>query len=156
MVLTQKHFIDYAEYGYVIEKFICRGVNWELVDDPVYFDHAEMNSVVIEENETVNKRYLILPIKIENDVIILENNEYTLRDILILVHDFYHNREYSYLDLKKMSENVGTIEECTRMKNNNIEHIHPINLIGDHIYFEGIEVAKDFSGDTQYAIVFGS
>lgn len=162
MVLTTKHFIDYADYGYVIEKRICKEICWELIDDPEEYEpededeNEQMNNVIIEENITNNMRYLMLPIRIRTDVIMLENKEYTLLDILKIVYDFYHNYQYSYLDLKKMSEDSDIVEKCVQMKNNDIKYINPIDLIGDHIYFEGITIAKDLSGDTQYEINFGS
>lgn len=142
-------------YGEVLK--MCKDVNWEIHENPLQLNNNNLNNVVIDINDTINKRYLALPITGDNfGVIMLSNNEYTIIDLLVLIYEFYNDNEVSYVELKSFSETVEIFTVCERMKIENIESVKLVQILGSPRYFEGFDVAVDKSGDTQYTVLLGS
>ncbi len=123
----------------------------------------EGKQVVIEENSNESVvRYLVLPFHRFSEnyhTILLKNNSYTLKELLGIIYTFYNEKTLSYLDLKSLnSEDVFEYIDnaCETLKENPNQIIHPIDIMGDKKFFEGIYIETDKVGDIQYILRLGS
>lgn len=149
-----KHIIDVPEDKTWI---ISRPVS------SIELSKEEGKQIVIEENPNDKVvRYLVLPFHrfCENyHTILLKNKSYTLKELLGIIHTFYNQKVMTYLELKSLhSDDVFDYIDsvCKELKENPNKIIHPINIMGDKVFFEGIEVEKDNAGDIQYILHLGS
>lgn len=156
MVLICDHLYGSLSKYYNIETK-CNNLIWKIHDNPSQLNNDELNNVIVQENNTVNKRYMAMPISFNNyGIVMLTNDEYTLGDLLKLIYNFYKDTEVSYSQLKLFSENVEIFEACKEMKNNGIDSIKLENIIGSPRYFQGFDIATDLSDDIQYTVLLGS
>lgn len=123
----------------------------------------EGKQIVIKENSNKSVvRYLVLPFHRFSEnyhTILLKNNSYTLKELLGIIYTFYNEKTLSYLDLKSLnSEDVFEYIDnaCKTLKENPNQIIHPIDIMGDKKFFEGIYIETDKVGDIQYILRLGS
>jgi hypothetical protein len=161
IVYRTKNFSDYPSECIDLPE----GKSW-VISNPVSEIKLTKNEgklVVIEENkdETV-VRYLVLPYHrfSENyNTILLKNKSYTMKELFGIIYTFYNEKVMSYLDLKSLnsSDVYEYIDDaCKTLKENPNEIIHPIDIMGDKQFYEGIYIEKDGAGDIQYILRLGS
>lgn len=121
----------------------------------------EFNKILIPENGGTNVRYLVLPIHRfgkTNEVIILENCEYTTKELLMLIYKFYNEKELTYQELKRIDDDDVhdyVNNACKNMKELN-KNAKYIDIIGGSYYFEFILETVDNANDVQYTLFLGS
>jgi hypothetical protein len=119
----------------------------------------EFNTVIIEKNTSLNVRYLLVQIhRYENvyEIIMLNNDEYTVKDLLIVIYKFYNENFITYAELKKLNDKYSCITDyCYEMKHKNAK-LRYVDIIMGMIYFEYIDEVIDNAGDIQYMLHLGS
>ncbi len=156
-----KNFSDYPKE--IID--LVENKSW-VISNPVSSINLTKNEgkvVVIEENTDESCiRYLVMPFHRFSEnyyTILLKNKSYTLKELLDIIHTFYNGKVLSYLDLKSLnSKDVYDYidDACKTLKSNPNSIIHPIDIMGDKQFFEGIYIEKDGAGDIQYILRLGS
>ena len=146
-------------------------ISWNIrknpLDDAGYYvdsnkiilSEEEFNTVVIEKNTSINVRYLLVQIHRYEDVyeiIMLNNDEYTVKDLLMVIYKFYNETFVTYAELKKLNDASDCINEyCYEMKHKN-KKLRYVDIIMAMIHFECIEEIIDGAGDVQYILHLGS
>ncbi len=119
----------------------------------------EFNTVVIEKNTSINVRYLLVQIhryEVVYEIIMLNNDEYTVKDLLMVIYKFYNENFVSYAELKKLNDDYDCINEyCYEMKHKN-KKLRYVDIIMGKIYFEHIDKVIDNARDVQYVLHLGS
>ena len=122
-----------------------------------------LDEIIIDENIYSNViRYLVLPTHRfcgNYRSIILSNDVITKKEIYNQIYDFYNNTELTLNDLKNLNEDdvFDYITELTIEKKENPNLVvHPIDIMGDKKFFEGIYIETDKVGDIQYTLSLGS
>jgi hypothetical protein len=161
IVYRTKNFSDYPEE--VID--LPNDKSW-VISNPVSsikLTKSEGKVVVIEENSDESVvRYLVLSCHRFSEnyhTILLKNKSYTLKELLDIIYTYYNDKVMSYLDLKSLnSHDVWDYidDACKTLKENPNQIIHPIDIMGDKKFFEGIYIEKDGAGDVQYILRLGS
>ncbi len=161
IVYRTKDFSDYPTE--LID--LPEGKSW-VISNPVSeikLTKDEGKTIVIEENKDESVvRYLVLSYHRFSEnyhTILLKNISYTLKELLGIIYTFYNQKVMSYLDLKSLNSNdvwEYIDDACKTLKQNPDKIIHPIDIIGDKRFFEGIYIEKDGVGDIQYILRLGS
>lgn len=121
----------------------------------IILSEEEFNTVIIEKNTSINVRYLLVQIHHYEDVyeiIMLNNDEYTVKDLSMVIYKFYNETFVTYAELKKLNDAYDCITEyCYEMKHNNAK-LRYVDIIMGKIYFEHIDKVIDNAGDVQYVL----
>jgi len=127
-------------------------------NDIVDIDDEYLNNLVFNNNGVIK---MILPLnyysnKESYEIDLFDNREYTIKDILNIIYDFYNreltDQEYDFItELYNRSNNILTNdyskvrEEYNKILYNVLENKNckRINLLGSRTIFEGIQQLKD-------------
>jgi hypothetical protein len=118
--------------------------------------------IVLNKVEGPNCRYLTLPIhRFEHNykIIILDNEEYTYCRLMMVIYDFYNNKELTYEDLKNINEDdvYDYVTDLVKLKKENPnQKVFYSDVLAGKKYMENIFVNTDKAGDTQYYLSLGS
>lgn len=121
----------------------------------------QANNIVVQNQNNISA-YLILPFQRFNENqfwIELKNSTYTLEELLNVIYEFYNCKNLTLDDLEKLNSN-DVYDYINNAKNKLINNpdsiVHPIEIMGDKRYFEGIIVNDNAHNIVLYYLRLGS